>query len=302
MKKIFVTLSILMLFSAANACEICGCGLGNYYIGILPQFSNRFIGVRYHFNSFHTRLTSDPTQFSNDFYQTVELWGGWNIGRKWQVLAFVPYNINKQVSDEGTTKLNGLGDVALLVNYNVFESSSKNKNNKRITQQLWLGAGVKAPTGKFEIEDNDPDVAASANRQLGSGSTDFMLNAMYNVRINKLGINTTLNYKQNTINKVNYRFGNKFAASSFVYYAIASSGFVVSPNLGLMYEKTGKSELQSNKIDLTGGTLLRGSVGTEIGFNKISVGFNVQLPVAQNFAENQTKEKVKGMVHVSFTF
>jgi hypothetical protein len=29
---------------------------------------------------------------------------------------------------------------------------------------------------------------------------------------------------------------------------------------------------------------------------------SVQLPVAQNFAENQTKEKIKGMAHVSFAF
>jgi hypothetical protein len=34
----------------------------------------------------------------------------------------------------------------------------------------------------------------------------------------------------------------------------------------------------------------------------MAVGFNVQLPLAQNFAENQTKAKVKGMVHVSFAF
>jgi hypothetical protein len=32
----------------------------------------------------------------------------------------------------------------------------------------------------------------------------------------------------------------------------------------------------------------------------MTIGVGVQLPEAQNFAENQTKEKVKGMVHVSF--
>jgi hypothetical protein len=302
MKKLFITLTTLMIFSLSNACEICGCGLGNFYIGILPQFTHRFVGVRYHFNSFHTRLTSDPTQFSNDFYQTIELWGGWNIGSKWQVLAFVPYSINHQVSDEGTTNLSGLGDAALLVNYNVFGKVSKTKDKKRITQELWLGAGIKLPTGKFEIDPNDQDVASIANRQLGTGSTDILFNAMYNVRISKVGINTTLNYKANTTNSADYRFGNKFAATSFVYYALPTAHAVISPNVGLLYEHTAESELQNSKIDLTGGTLLRGSVGAEVGFSRMSVGFNVQLPVAQNFAENQTKEKVKGMVHVSFAF
>ena len=99
-----------------------------------------------------------------------------------------------------------------------------------------LGAGVKLPTGKFVIDASDPDVAAVANTQLGSGGTDILLNGMYNVSINKLGINTTVNYKINTANKEEYKFGNKLTAGSFVYYVFPLKGVMISPNVGLLYE------------------------------------------------------------------
>jgi hypothetical protein len=302
MKKIITTIVLSVLFYAANACEICGCGLGNYYIGIMPQFSHKFLGLRYQFNKFSTRLNSDPTQFSNDFYQTVELWSGWNLGKRWQVLVFVPLNIIHQTSDEGASKKSGLGDIALLGNYKVFDKRSKSGNNI-IAQQFWVGAGVKIPAGKFHIDASDPDVAAAANTQIGSGSTDVMFNAMYNIHVNKLGFSTNATYKLNTTNKSDYKFGNKFSANSFVYYSIASAEAKVSvtPNLGVLYEHAAGNKLNNSKVNFTGGNLVLASAGAEINFNKVTVGFNAQLPVSQNFAEGQTKSKVKGMMHITFS-
>jgi hypothetical protein len=300
MKILFLLVLTWTITFELQACEICGCGANNFYIGILPQFNHKFFGVRYHFNSFNTRLVSDPSQYSKDLYQTIELWGGWNLGKRVQLLTFVPFNHNYQNSDEGITKQTGLGDIALLANYKVLDVSSVNGKDRAFSQQLWIGGGIKFSTGKFEIDPNDPDVASTANMQLGSGSTDILLNAMYNVHIDKFGINTTATYKLNSTNKDQYKFGNKFLASSFAYYPLAVSKTIISPNIGVLYEQTNASELQGGKIDLTGGSILQGSAGLEIAFNKIAIGFNAQLPLVQNFAENQTTQKLRGMAHVSF--
>jgi hypothetical protein len=301
MKKVLIALIFLFsLNQRSSACEICGCGVGNYYIGLLPQFRSHFIGFRYHYNKFNTRLVSDQSQYSKDFYQTAEVWGGWNVGKRIQVLAFVPFNLNHQVSDEGTTSLRGLGDAMLLANYKVLDINSKTNNGNNINQQLWIGGGLKLPTGKFEIDANDPDVASAANMQLGSGTTDILLNGMYNIRTGKIGITTQANYKINGTNKDEFQFGNKFSASSFVSYGFNSKATMISPNFGLLYQNTSESKLQNSKVDLTGGSLLQGALGIEFGFNKVSIGANVELPIAQNFAENQTEQKVKGLMHISF--
>ncbi len=303
MKK-FIILTALFFFTinTTQACEICGCGLGNYYIGLLPQFKHKFIGLRYQYKRFNTVMADDATQFSKDYFRTAELWGGWNIGKRWQVLAVIPYNYVHQVTDDGITNNQGIGDIAAMVNYKVFDKTSALSKATLVNQQLWFGAGVKVPTGKFDIDATDPAIVAMANTQTGTASTDFILNSAYNVRINKFGINTSASYKMNTSNKDKYMFGNKFSASSFASYTINAGPVAVVPNLGLLYENTAINKLNKEKVAQTGGYLLTTAAGIELNFRMITIGANVQIPVSQHFASGQTEVKIRGMMHLSFGF
>ena len=300
MKKIYLIMAVFAISLSGYACDICGCGLGNYYIGMVPQFNHSFFGLRYQYRYFHTQIANDKTQYSNDYFQTVELWGGFNFGKNWQVLAFVPYSVNRQVSDDGTKNSNGLGDIAAILNYSLLESSRLNANNKLVFQQLWIGAGIKAPTGSSQIDPNSPDIVALANSQLGSGSTDFMLTTAYTIRIDKLGFTTNLSYKINTANSESYRFGNHFSSNNFFYYSVRSGKTTFTPNIGILYEQSASNQLKNIKVDQTGGFATLGAAGVEMSLKKISIGLNIQAPIVQDYAMGQTQTKVRGMVHFTF--
>ena len=99
MKK-FALLVVLMISSGVletRACEICGCGVGNFYMGMVPKYGNQFIGVRYRYTNYESKMHDDPEEFSNDYYKTIELWGAWNASKRWQLMAFVPSLVNKRV-------------------------------------------------------------------------------------------------------------------------------------------------------------------------------------------------------------
>jgi len=309
MKKIFLFLIIACTSIKAGACPICGCGVGGFYIGLLPTYKTQFIGIRYQYAHYKTQLADEPDQFSNDHYHQVELYGGVTVGKHWQLLGFVPYHINHQLTDDGNVNRNGLGDVTVLANYKLWQSSNLSKNNKNFKQEFWIGAGLKLPTGKYAVNFADStnvelsDLLGDVNSQMGTGSTDFIFNAMYNIHAGKFGINTSANYKANTTNNNNFKYGNRFSINSFAYYETkASNQIYMAPNIGVLYEHATANFFTKNKVEETGGYAALASAGLDINFRKITIGTNVQLPFAQDYAHGQTQAKLRGLMHVTYTF
>ncbi len=302
MKKIYI-LFVLALFSTLGfACPICGCGGTNTYMGLFPHFQNAFMGVRYNYSHLHTTLFSDASQYSTNYYNTMEVWGGANIGSKFQVMGFIPYYLNKQIDDDGTSARSGLGDVTLIGQYKIFSNTSLTAKRKVVQQQLWLGAGVKLPTGLSHLDFSNTDITvADVNAELGTGSTDFLLNSMYNVTIKNFGINASANFKINTSNNGGYKYGNKFSSNLIAFYQVNLKKKILVPNAGLGYENVGSNFLKTSIVRYTASNVTNAITGMELNMRKVSVGVNAQVPIAQNFAEGQTRLRLKGMVHVTFT-
>jgi len=312
MKKIFLAITILLLAYKANACSICGCGGGNLYLGMYPNFNSKFFGVRYNFSDYKTVLKNDPSQFSKNSYNTYELWTGFNLSKKWQLFAFLPYSYNKQISDDGSNKSNGIGDITLLSNYQLINTRKVINDKKLITHQLWLGGGIKLNSGSFNLDPRDPNTTlADVNAQLGTGSTDFILNARDVYQVENWGLATNLNYKMNTQNNQGYQFGNKLTMNSILYYNINNRHSVFTPNAGVQFENNEGNKLAGHLISLTegldngtyktGGYSVNFLAGAELNVKKITLGVNVQLPLEQNYAAGQTNLNWKGSLHISFS-
>lgn len=304
--KLITTIILVVLTLGVKACDICGCGVGSYYIGILPEYNKRFIGVRYQHKTLQTHLgpIGERTPLSTDeTYQSAEVWGGWNLGKKFRILAFVPYNFNKKVSQSLNGEKNGLGDIAVMGYYNLFNKSGSVGNNL-LVQSLWLGAGVKAPTGKYEPSERLAVQESPNNFQLGTASTDFTFNVAYDIRLQDLGLNANVNYKVNTENKYDYRYGNKLTTNLLAYYKFrVAKTLTIAPNAGMLYETSAK-DVESNRyeVNVSGGYSLAAVFGAEVAFEKFSFGANYQNVQSQNLAGGRAFAGNRVMVHLSVPF
>jgi hypothetical protein len=268
-------------------------------LGPTPFFAKHFIGFRYSFRGFNTVLKDDNTQFSKDFYQTTELWGGFKIKKKFQVLAFIPYNINHSITDDGIRMNHGFGDITFIGSYNLFDKKSLTRDTLAVGQQLWIGVGTKLPTGQFALDTSE--LVSSANSQAGTGSFDFLLTADYSIIIDNWGLTSNINYKINQAAS-GFRFGNRYTVTAFAFRSFHSKKNSFIPNFGLLYENLYANELSKEKIASTGGYALFGAVGLETKSQKITIGINAQLPLAANISDGQTKINLRGMAHISYSF
>ncbi len=283
MKNIFFTLILFVLSATAGfACDVCGCSLGSNYFGILPQFDKHFVGIRWYYSSFYAQMDHNSEfleeEYSNDTYQTFELWSHFYLTDRVQLFASLPYSYNQMDGSHQKVTASGLGDISLLVNYTLVNTGEDVGNPWRHT---WLaGGGAKLPTGDFKQEDNG--LLINPNFQLGTGSTDFVLNSMYTVRYQNVGLNLGATKQFNTQNSEGYRFGNQWNASAQVFYWQQMKYLSVLPNIGMYYE-AGKMHTDQGIAQVnTGGKVWLAQAGLDIYYGDVAIGFTFKAPVSQH--------------------
>lgn len=301
MKKIFLIILMGCLFSSNSkslACDLCGCGNGGSFWGIMPQSHRAFVGLRYGQKSYDSHLNSLSSQTHEDFWKT-ELWARAFPFKKVQVLAFVPYNFNRQtiLKTGNQLDLQGLGDISTYWHYNLLNTITDTIPHK-VYHNLLIGGGVKLPTGRYQYDLLSDNEVADPNFQLGTGSTDFMANIVYTIRYKSWGLNYDFLYKMNTYNANEYRFGNRINTNlSALYFIRIGSEVTLIPNVGVAYESASTDEESGIRNIRTGGDALFGSFGMESYFNKISMGVNYQSPITQNLSNGELRANSRLNIH-----
>lgn len=292
MKKYFLILLAFALFFCdleLMACDVCGCTAGGNLMGILPQFHRNFAGLRFSERRFSTLR---PPVFSYDSYReksvesykTLDFWGRFYPTPKIQVLGFVPMNWFSQEKNDSRQSVNGLGDIQLLANYVVFDNSDSVEIP--IKQVFLLGGGVKMPTGSSNIMRDG--VRLPQVIQLGSGSWDWNFNAIYTLRIKRIGINLDAMYRINGTNGQNYHFGNRLTSSARFFYWLRRGRVTFLPQLGLFADAAKPDESYAIDPKESGGMSILATCGLDVYYKQLVLSATMQPPLYNKIGLNYT--------------
>jgi hypothetical protein len=312
MKKIYMAMLLLAGLFLTNAQEAraCdkGCTMGGSYMGILPQFNQHFMGLRYNtrhytLTSVHTHLMENGmphthTEITREQYSSMEVWGRFYPSPRIQLFAFVPYVMNVQERGGSLLRQQGLGDVSVLANYSLINTGDSVSHTLKHT--LLLGGGVKLPTGGYSARHMDE--LLPANFQAGTGSVDVLLNAMYTIRYKQTGISTDFTYRINGEGRNDYQFGNRYNGAANLFYWHKAGAISLLPSAGLYYEKAQADSYHDHHKVQGGGHALFSNIGLNAYYRNFALGATCQLPLSQQSQQHITAANHRLQLGLSVMF
>ena len=289
------TFQKMVLFE--DDCDACGCSANGGSMGFSSVFSNNFVGIRY----FNQAYRSKDGIFNNspwvqERFNTIQVWARIPVTERIQVSALIPYHFHTRERAAGDENIEGLGDITVLGMYTVYQT---HRDSTIYTHKLFAGSGFKAPTGKFNVENNKGSV--NPGFQVGTGSWDYLLTAEYVVKRKKIGLNSMLNYTFKTENKKLYQFGDQLNYGSTLFYLLDWKKLQVVPQLGFAGEVYKENKQYDETVPDSAGAVFFTKFGFEAGRNNFSLGVNVMLPVDQNLSNEKVEAKYRWAMNLNYS-
>jgi len=284
-------------------CDLCGCSTSSGSFGFGSLKNSNFVGLRYIYQNFESKdgiFVNSPT--SKESFNTYQLWARVPVSKAFYVSSIIPYQDLYRKFEDRTEHINGLGDMNV-VGWYQFTFYKKQKTDEVVFSaerepsghRLQIGVGAKLPTGEFEEMYAD---RVNPGFQVGTGSLDGIFALNYSYSGSRIGINNILTYYLKTENKNEYRFGNQLSYASNLYYSIPKTTCIIMPFVGVSGDVYESIEQFGEELPETDGNIISGSLGSEVVFNRFTVGANYTFPIQQHlFGDNVT---AKNRVSVYF--
>jgi len=284
-------------FLLDDDCDACGCSANGGSMGFSSVFNNNFVGIRYFYQKYRSKdgiFNNSPWITEN--FNTVQVWSRIPITERIQVAVLIPYHFHNRELSASNETIQGIGDVTVLANYVVYQT---HKDSTVFTHKWSVGTGFKAPTGKFDAENNKGTVNSSF--QVGTGSWDYLITTEYVLKRKQLGWSSQLNYTFKTQNEKTYQFGNQFNYGTTFFYLLDWNKIKVVPQAGLAGEVYQENKQYNLVVPDTAGTIFFSKFGIELGKNDFSLGINALLPVNQNLSNKKVEAQYRWAVNLNYS-
>ena len=257
----------------------CCSPAGGGSCSILPELDKHIVGINYSYSLYNTTTypgmtmspgmdmaMTGPGTPTKGTMNTLQVFGRFNLPKRFQVSVSLPVHFLREQSSAQTDRSAGIGDVSAMLIYSIF--SPTKFMTKKHKHQIRIGAGVKAPTGKFSMTS---DGLFTTDLQLGTGSVDFLFNLNYIYRYKNFGLIVTSLYKKNLMNKYRYEFGDNLGEGLSGFYVIKLPAKVtLTPKVGASYLHMFYNQYEGDKLTGTGGDVLRATCGLDVYYKQFA--------------------------------
>ncbi len=282
-------------FFLDDDCDACGCSANGGSMGYSSILDQNFIGIRYFHQYYKSKdgLYNDSPWIAERF-NTIQLWAKIPIHKRVDLSVLVPYQFHNSAKTSGEQSISGLGDLTVLGLYNIVLV-----NSEHAWQHQWhLGAGVKAPTGKYNAENKG---TVNPSFQVGTGAWDFSFTTEYMFSYKEMGLQTSLNYTFKSENEKHYQFGNQFSYTSTFFYPVQVKAINILPQLGIAGEVYASNKEYGELVKDTKGSIFFGKMGVEVGYDRFSFGLNGLLPISQNLTGGKVEAKYRWSLNLNYS-
>ncbi|MCC5916223.1 MAG: hypothetical protein JJU02_02730 [Cryomorphaceae bacterium] len=291
---------------STDACDMCSAGAGGSLLGIVPNFSQNLVGVRFQHQSFqhpNTHLNyHGSSRVLTDAMQRSDVWLRFYPTDRIQLLTFVPYQVNRRIETEHEAEVSGIGDISVQALYTIVNTGDSTAKNWKHT--LLAGGEIRLPTGTYQQRDPVRFQRYSELFQIGTGAFAFGAQTMYTIRYKNWGWYSDAKFVTNSTNELDYKWGNQFFSGSKIFYWQSFRKVNLLPSFGILLEHMRPDSYIWNSTTFyqNGGQTTWAQFGIDFYSTKWMAQIFAHTPLAYNLPEGMPEAKWRMGFTLGFFF